>query len=90
MPRQLELDLFSEVLHAYSGPRCGAITNTDLYQTVASRCSIPDAALRERVPVGVAGQPCNNVDSDNQRRIADVLRRQEILAKNKKVSLPCS
>ncbi|WP_297502662.1 site-specific DNA-methyltransferase [Ferrovum sp.] len=59
MPRQLELDLFSEVLHAYSGPRCGAITNTDLYQTVASRCSIPDAALRERVPVGVAGQPCN-------------------------------
>lgn len=54
-----QLDLFSEVLHAYTGRSGNALSNGDLYRNILARCGLPDEALQEKVPVGVAGQPCN-------------------------------
>ena len=53
------MDLFSEVLHAYSAENHGRMANAALYRKVADACSLPDEALHSKVPVGVAEQPCN-------------------------------
>jgi len=54
-----QLDLFSEVLHAYSAERGGVLDNTNLYADVAHRAGLPGEALTERAPVGQSGQPHN-------------------------------
>ena len=56
-----QLDLFSEVLHAYSAERGGVLDNATLYADVAHRAGLPAEALAERVPIGHAGQPHNLV-----------------------------
>ena len=54
-----QLDLFSEVLHAYSAEREGTLDNATLYAEVARRAGLPPEALSERVPVGESRQPHN-------------------------------
>lgn len=57
MTKAVQLDLFSEVLHAYSAERAGRIDNAALYEQVASRAGIPQEEFHRRVPVGAAKQP---------------------------------
>ena len=52
-----QLDLFSEVLHAYSAEHDGVLPNEALYGAVADRAGIDRETFEERVPVGTAGQP---------------------------------
>lgn len=54
-----QLDLFSEVMHAYAARQNGTLDNTSLYDRVATRLDLPAAALQEKVPVGQSGQPHN-------------------------------
>lgn len=59
-PPQLQLDLFSSVLHAYSKGR-GILTNSDLYDVVASQSGLADGLMDERVPVGASAQLHNPI-----------------------------
>ena len=52
-----QLDMFSEVLHAYSAERGGVLSNTDLYDAVAERSGLSLETFQERTPVGEAAQP---------------------------------
>jgi DNA modification methylase len=54
-----QMNLFADVLHAYSAERGFSIGNAELYDAVAVRAGIPDQAFAEKVPVGTAGQPHN-------------------------------
>ena len=54
-----QLDLFSEVLHAYSAENHHALDNASLYAQVVRRTGLPMSALSERAPVGQAQQPRN-------------------------------
>lgn len=54
-----QLDLFSEVLHAYSAEREGVLDNTTLYGDVTDRMGLPAEILSARVPVGQSQQPHN-------------------------------
>ena len=51
-----QLDMFSEVLHAYSGAGRGALDNAKLYDQVAARCGVDPETFAARSPVGQAGQ----------------------------------
>lgn len=55
-PNPLQLNLFTEVLHAYTAERDGCLDNATLYQDVAERAGIPTEAFAEREPVGKDGQ----------------------------------
>lgn len=52
----LQLNLFTEVLHAYTAEREGRLDNATLYRDVADRAGIPEEAFAERAPVGKDGQ----------------------------------
>lgn len=52
-----QIDLFSEVLHAYSAECSATLNNTSLYARVADRAGIDLGILRQRVPIGVSGHP---------------------------------
>lgn len=52
----LQLNLFAEVLHAYTAEREGRLDNATLYRDVACRAGIPEDAFAERSPVGKDGQ----------------------------------
>ncbi len=54
-----QLDLFSEVLHAYSAENHHILDNASLYAHVVKRTGLPMSALSERSPVGHAQQPRN-------------------------------
>lgn len=54
-----QLDLFSEILHAYDAKHQGVCSNEDLYQAIAKRCDLDPALFQERVPVGEGGHLCN-------------------------------
>jgi DNA modification methylase len=54
-----QLNLFAEVLHAYSAENGFALGNDSLYDIVAARAGIPAAAFDKKVPVGASGQPHN-------------------------------
>ncbi len=54
-----QLNLFSEVLHAFTAERGGQIDNATLYRDVVHRAGIDPDALLERVPVGQSGQKAN-------------------------------
>ncbi len=56
-PALRQLDLFSEVLHAYSVG--GEVDNASLYAGVLGRAGISAEILSERVPVGQSGQKTN-------------------------------
>jgi len=51
-----QLNLFNEVLHAYTADRNGRLDNATLYAEVALRAGLPSDAFDERVPVGKDGQ----------------------------------
>lgn len=53
----LQLNLFAEVLHAYTAERGGCLDNASLYHDVAARAGIPDEAFAEKTPVGKDKQP---------------------------------
>lgn len=55
--RPVQLDLLSEVLHAYSAERNGRVTNGELYEQVASRAGIDPSEFEKKTPVGDAQQP---------------------------------
>lgn len=50
-----QLDLFSEVLHAYSAERGGRLPNADLYTVVADHAGVAPEEFHRKAPVGVAG-----------------------------------
>ena len=52
-----QLDLFSEVLHAYSAENNGVLENGQLYELVSMRAGLPENAFAERSPVGLSQQP---------------------------------
>jgi len=52
-----QMDLFAHVAAAYADS--GLLGNEDLYTAIANRASIPDEALRARLPVGESGQEHN-------------------------------
>lgn len=52
-----QMDLFAHVAAAYADS--GSLGNEDLYAAIADRASIPDDALRTRLPVGESGQEHN-------------------------------
>jgi DNA modification methylase len=54
-----QMNLFADVLHAYSAENGYAMDNATLYDMVAARAGIPAAAFDEKVPVGASGQPHN-------------------------------
>ncbi len=56
MANHLQLNLFTDVLHAYSAEREGCLDNATLYREVAERAGIPVEAFSERSPVGKDGQ----------------------------------
>lgn len=51
-PQQVQLDLFSAVLHSYSAEREGRIDNATLYDQVASRAGIDRDEFARKSPVG--------------------------------------
>lgn len=55
--RPVQLDLLSEVLHAYSAERNGRVSNGELYEQVASRAGIDPTEFAKKTPVGDAQQP---------------------------------
>jgi site-specific DNA-methyltransferase (cytosine-N4-specific) len=55
--RPVQLDLLSEVLHAYSAERNGRVSNAELYEQVASRAGIDPSEFAKKTPVGDAQQP---------------------------------
>jgi site-specific DNA-methyltransferase (cytosine-N4-specific) len=57
--RTRQMDLFSEVLHAYSGTGRGRMANVALYRKISDVFALPEEAFLDKVPVGVAEQPCN-------------------------------
>lgn len=57
--KAIQLDLFSEVLHAYSAERGHTLDNGALYETVAKKTGLPMEALSKKEPVGIAAQPHN-------------------------------
>ena len=58
-PQQVQLDLFSAVLHSYSAEREGRIDNATLYDQVASRAGIdPDEFARKSPRGRPAGARC--------------------------------
>jgi DNA modification methylase len=60
-----QLELFSEVFHAYSADKSGVLDNKTLYQTVAERMGLDPERFQDRRPVGVAGE----IHDVNARRI---------------------
>lgn len=52
-----QMDLFSEVLHAYSADNGGVLDNTQLYSLVAERAGYDAEAFSKKSPVGQAQQP---------------------------------
>jgi DNA modification methylase len=54
MPEQTmeQIDLFEDVLQAYAGAK--RLSNDSLYRDLTKRCSIPEAAWKERKPIGKA------------------------------------
>ena len=56
-PQQVQLDLFSAVLHSYSAEREGRIDNATLYDQVASRAGIDRDEFARKSPVGRDQQP---------------------------------
>lgn len=54
-----QLDLFSEILHAYDAEHQGACSNEDLYQSIAKRCDLDPELFKSRVAVGEGGHLCN-------------------------------
>lgn len=55
--RPVQLDLLSEVLHAYSAERNGRVSNGELYEQVATRAGIDPSEFAKKTPVGDAQQP---------------------------------
>ena len=56
-PQQVQLDLFSAVLHSYTAEREGRIDNATLYDQVASRAGIDPDEFARKSPVGRDQQP---------------------------------
>ena len=56
-PQQVQLDLFSAVLHSYSAEREGRIDNATLYDQVASLAGIDPDEFARKSPVGRDQQP---------------------------------
>ena len=56
-PQQVQLDLFSAVLHSYTAEREGRIDNATLYDQVASRAGIDPEEFARKSPVGRDQQP---------------------------------
>ncbi len=54
-----QLNLFSEVLHAYSAESGQKLDNATLYNNIATRMKLPEDAFTDKEPVGIAQQPCN-------------------------------
>ena len=52
----LQMNLFADVLHAYTAEREGRLDNATLYREVAQRTGIPLEAFEEKTPVGEKGQ----------------------------------
>lgn len=57
LPKQVQLDLFSAVLHSYSAERDGRIDNGTLYDQVATRAGIDPDDFARKSPVGKDQQP---------------------------------
>jgi len=51
-----QIDLFSEVVHSYAGPRDGMLANIDLYAQVARRTGLSQEEFERKVPIGRSGQ----------------------------------
>lgn len=73
-----QLDLFSEVLHAYAPGEGGALSNQELYRLVASRADLDPAVLTERAPVGADGQ-MHNLFARKVRWYQQTLRKAGII-----------
>lgn len=56
---QVQLDLFTSVVHAYSQGEGGPMTNSELYPLVASLAGVSSEDATRRTPVGKAGAPHN-------------------------------
>ena len=74
----LQMDLFSEVLHAYAPANGGRLSNQDLYRSVAERAGIDPGQLDLREPVGVDGK-LHNLFSRKIRWFQQTLRAAGIL-----------
>lgn len=56
-PQQVQLDLFSAVLHSYTAERGGRVDNAALYDQVATRAGIDPDEFSRKTPVGRDQQP---------------------------------
>ncbi|ACT52093.1 site-specific DNA-methyltransferase [Methylovorus glucosotrophus] len=54
-----ELDLFSEILHAYPSEGDRGLSNASLYERIADRAQLSPEDLNARAPVGESKQPVN-------------------------------
>ena len=55
--QQVQLDLFSAVLHSYTAERGGQVDNATLYDQVATRAGIDPDEFSRKTPVGRDQQP---------------------------------